>query len=44
MRRKSAMLDEVRRGAEGLERVVFALHGEEARAAFERVLRGAGTG
>jgi O-acetyl-ADP-ribose deacetylase (regulator of RNase III) len=38
------MLDEVRRGAEGLERVVFALYGAEARGAFERALRGAGTG
>ncbi len=33
------MLDEVRKGAAGLERVVFALYGREAYEAFERVLR-----
>ncbi len=33
------MLEEVRRGGAGLERVVFALFGKEAYQAFEKVLR-----
>lgn len=33
------MLEEVRKGGGGLERVVFALYGKEACEAFERVLR-----